>query len=275
METYWLELWRELAEAFLKPGPGADEGMVERFRAAHREKAARPDRLLGHVLTQVGAGASVLDVGAGTGRWTIPLAQAARRVTALEPTPAMEEMLRASIEKAGLENVEIAVAGWRDAAVEPHDVAVAAHSMYTSPDLLGFVRFMDGHARRACYLEMRLPPADGIIGELSLRIHGSTHDSPNAVVAYNALYAMGICVNVLVEEDCKYRVDATFDEALKRTKAHLRLEHTTEHDDLIRSTLEERLTQTEAGWRWPDGKRSALLWWEPGGPARERSAPRD
>jgi SAM-dependent methyltransferase len=263
VETDWLTLWKELSEAFLDPGPEADEGMANRFRTQRHAKAARPDELLDVVVARTGAGASVLDVGAGTGRWTIPLARKARRVTALEPSPAMREMLRAAVTDAGLGNVGVVAGGWEDAEVAPHDVAVAAHSMYTSPDLLGFVRFMDEHAKRACYLEMRLPPADGIIGDLSLRIHGRLHDSPNAVIAYNALHAMSIRVNVLVEEDARYRVDATFEEALARTRSHLRLEEGTEHDDLIRRVLEERLTQTDAGWRWPDGKRSALLWWRP------------
>src|SRR5690606_19921635 len=131
------------------------------------------------------------------------------------------------------------------------------HSMYTSPDLAGFVRFIERHARRGCFLELRLPPADGIVGRLSLHIHGSPHDSPNAVVAFNALHGMGIDVNVLVEQDVRYRVDPTFAAALERTRSHLRLAGTTHHDDLVRRTLEQGLTRVEGGWRWPDAKRSA------------------
>jgi len=260
-------LWKELAEAFLKPGQYADESMVRRYRVHELEESARPDELLDHVLTETGAGETALEIGAGTGRWTVPLARKVRRVTALEPTAAMAEMLHANLEKAGVANVDVVATGWEDAGVAPHDIVVAAHSMYTSPDLASFVRFMERHARRFCGMEMRLPPASGIVGQLSLRIHGSTHDSPNAVIAYNALYALGIDVNVLVEQDAKYRVDATFEAAMERTRSQLRLDATTEYDDLIRRTLEERLTRTDAGWRWPDGKRSALLWWAPEGRA--------
>jgi len=268
-------LWEELATAFLKPGQYADESMVRRYRVHDLGEAARPDTLLDRVVAEAGAEETALEIGAGTGRWTVPLARKVRRVTALEPTPAMAEMLHANLAKAGVTNVDVVAAAWEDAQIGPHDIVAAVHSMYTSPDLAGFVRFMERHARRSCFMEMRLPPARGIIGDLSLRIHGSTHDSPNAVIAYNALYALGIDVNVLVEQDATYRVDATLEDAMERTRSQLRLGDTTEHDDLVRRTLEERLARTEAGWRWPDGKRSALLWWEPGGPAREKGAPRD
>ncbi len=256
-------MWQELAEAFVKPVSDAHDGLVKRYRVHDRDKSMRPDELLDFVLTRTDPSDAVLDIGAGTGRWTVPLADRVRLVTALEPAPGMAEMLRANVVAAGAANVVVVGAGWEHATVGPHDVVVAAHSMYTSPDLAGFVRFMEEHARRACFIELRIPPADGIIGRLSLRIHGDVHDSPNAVIAYNALYALGIDANVLVETDVRYRVEPTLEAALERVKTHLRLDGTTEYDDLILRTLEERLTPVEDGWRWPDGKRSALLWWQP------------
>jgi FkbM family methyltransferase len=263
MENDWLTLWKELSETFLKPGPEPDRGMVERFRAQDRGRALPPDGLLDHVLETLDPGTTVLDIGAGTGRWTIPIARVAGRVTALEPASGMEEMLRANMVEAGTDNIDIVAAGWQEAQVERHDVTVAAHSLYTCPDLAGVVRFMERHARRTCFVELRILPADGVIVELAERIHGSPHDSPDAVVAWNALYSMGICANVLVEADAEYRTDATFDEALARAKSHLALDGPTAHDDLIRRTLSERLTRTDAGYVWPDGRRAALLWWRP------------
>jgi len=261
--TDWLELWRELAEAFIKPGPHADEGMVERYRAQDRGRALPGDSLLDVVLARIGAETSVLEVGAGTGRWTIPLARVVRQVTALEPSAGLGAMLRANLDEAGVGNVTVVPSGWQGADVAPHDVAVAAHSMYTSPDLTGFVRFMEAHARAACYMELRIPPADGVIGELSRRVHGIVHDSPNAVIAFNALYEMNICANVLIEDEARHPTSATFEEAVDRARSFLRLDGSSAHDELIRATLAERLTPTAAGYQWPDGKRSALLWWEP------------
>lgn len=263
-ETDWLALWRDLAEAFLRPQPDPDARMVERYRAWERNGTVRPDSLLDVVVNEVGADTTVLDVGAGTGRWTIPLARVARRVTAIEPTAGMEEMLRANLAAAGVTNVAIVPAALEDAVVEPHDVVVAAHSMYTSPDLAAFVGAMERHARAACFMELHLPPADGVIGELTRAIHGRFYDSPNALIALNALHSLGICANLLVEDEAEHWTDETPDEALERARRHLRLDGPSEHDELIRAVLAERLTRTDAGYRWPDGKRAALLWWRPG-----------
>lgn len=263
METDWFALWEELAIAFRHTGSAGGEEMVKRFRVREERKAERPDSLLDFVLARTGADATVLDIGAGTGRWTVPLARVARRVTALEPTPGMEEMLRAKVAAADLDNVDVVSSSWEDADVAPHDVVVSAHSIYLSPDLAGFVRKMERHARTACYLEIRIPPADGVVGELTRAVHGRFHDSPNAVIAFNALHSIGIYVNVLAEDALRPWTNDTFEEAFARAKRHLKLESSSAYDALIRKTLARRLTQTEGGYRWPDGLRSALLWWTP------------
>lgn len=263
VETDWLALWEELAVAFRETRPPGSARMVERFRAREREGPGPADELLAFILSRTGAGATVVDIGAGAGRWTVPLARAVRRVTAVEPTPAMEEMLREKVAAAGLTNVDIVPATWEDADVAEHDVVLGAHSIYMSPDLAGFVGKMERCARSACYLEMRLPPAGGIVAELTRAVHGRLHDSPNAVVAYNALHELGIEASVLVKDKVRYETSETFDDAVERATRQLRLASPGEHEALIREVLARRLVQTEAGYRWPDGVRSALLWWEP------------
>ena len=55
---------------------------------------------------------SVLDVGAGVGALTVPLARSVERVTALEPSPAMLEELRANLARHRLANVTCIAARW-------------------------------------------------------------------------------------------------------------------------------------------------------------------
>lgn len=262
-DTDWLALWEELAIAFRETRPPGSSRMVERFRAMESEGPAPADELLDFILSRTGAGQTVVDIGAGTGRWTIPLARAVRSVTAVEPTPAMEQMLRDKVAAAGLTNVDFVAATWEDADVGAHDVVLGAHSIYMSPDFAGFVAKMERCARAACYLEMRLPAADGIVAELTRAVHGRLHDSPNAVVAFNALHALGIEANVLVKGRVRYETSATFEDAVQRATRQLRLASPAEHEALIREVLARRLVETDAGYRWPDAVRSALLWWEP------------
>jgi hypothetical protein len=181
----------------------------------------------------------------------------------------MIDNLRGNIAVAGLNNIQIIRSSWEDAVVEPHEISVCSHAMYASPDLASFVRKMERYTTGTCYLAIRLPPADGVIGELSLGIYGRQHDSPNTIIAYNALYSMSIHANILVEKDIYHWSDNTFEEAFTRARRHLRLQSSTTHDKLIRDTLTRRLTIENNKYIWPDGMRSALLWWSPSPVSRQ------
>lgn len=262
MEIDWLELWRDLAS--LTMARAESGGWVNRYKIHARRKAGeRPDPLLDFVLQNIDSQSTVLDVGAGNGRWTIPVARIAKSVTAVEPSDTMLNILRENIAAANLNNIQIVPAPWGEASIEPHDVIVCVHAMYASQDFAAFVRKMERQARKRCYLAVRFPPHNGIISELSLSIYGHRYDSPNAIIAYNALYSMGIYANVLVEDDIYHWVNSTFEEALARAKRHLRLESSAAYDELIRDTLACRLSHVNNSYRWPDGMRSALLWWNP------------
>lgn len=260
-ETNWLELWRELSITAVRPmGRETTKRYEEHARS---RQAERPDPLLDFVRQNTGNQDTVLDIGSGNGRWIIPLAGVAGSATAIEPAELMAGILRGNIKAAGLDNIRVIPERWEDVSIEPHDIVTCAHAMYGDPDLASFAGRMERHARKMCCLAMRFPPHDSIIAELSRAIHGHSHDSPNAIIAYNALYSLGIYVNVLVEAGIHNWVNNTFDEAFERAKRHLRLESSTAHDELICDTLTRRLTRVNGSYLWPDGMRSALLWWQP------------
>lgn len=259
-ETNWLELWCQLVRA--TSHPDSDE-LVKRYETHSHTRAERPDPLLDFILKEISSSLSVIDIGSGNGRWTVPIARKAKKVIAVEPTKAMQNLLRENIYSAGVTNVQIIEAAWEEAVIQPEDIIVCAHAMYGSPDLESFVRKMESHARKGCYLALRLPPTDGILGEISSVIFGRRYDSPNAIIAYNALYSLGIYTNVLTEDTIFNWVNANFEDAFLRAKRHLHLETSTAYDALIRDTLRRRLIYSDNSYIWPDGMRSALLWWKP------------
>ena len=262
METDWLELWRDLVKSNYTARP---VNLWQRYEKHARKRSERPDPLLDFVIQDLDPQDTVIDIGSGSGRWAIPLAGRARSVSAVEPSPEMADLLRQNIAAAGVKNIQIIPATWEDASLPPHDVAVCVHAMYNSADLAAFVLKMERQARKKCCLAVRLLPADSILGELSLAVYGRRHDSANAVIAFNALYSMGIYANVMVEEGIYNWENATLKEAFIRAKRHLRLEDDPRYDSLIRETLEKRLTYKNNVYIWPDGMRSALLWWKPRG----------
>ncbi len=266
-ETGWSDLWDALAKQDLMSGSAGEAEMVERWRslAARLDDGSgqRPDLVLEFVLTMLTPEMTVVDVGAGVGRWTIPLAGRVRSVTAVEPVDGMRLVLQERVTAKGARNVRIEGAPWMDAILPKHDVVLAAYSMYTSTDLPAFARKMQATAGRFCGMAMRVPAHDGVLGELSREIRGTWHDSPNFVVGYNALLEAGFTPHVWVEPRAvRYLEDATLEDAMLRARRHLHLSDGT-HDALVASTLERRLTKTASGYRWPDWMRAALVWWEP------------
>ena len=264
--TNWVGLWRELASRDVQASAEGAAQMVERWRSLARKLDSGgtrdPDPLLDHLLGRLTPEMTVLDVGAGIGRWTLPLARKARRVTAVEPLRGMRQVLLERAAAQDITNLDVADTPWQETGVPPHDVAIAAHAAYTTPDLLGFVRKMEASALRTCYLALRVPAHDGIIGELSERIHRQWHDSPNFIVGYNLLLAAGFHPNVLMEPRAlRQWTDATVEAAVARAKRHLRLEDD-RHDGLILKVLSRRLVLADGAYRWPDGMRSALIWWD-------------
>lgn len=268
METRWAELWRQLASRDIQASAEGAAQMVERWRHVARrldaEGPGTPDALLDHILERLTPAMAVLDIGAGIGRWTIPIAKRARLVTAVEPLAGMRTVLVERAAAHGIANLGVIQTPWLTADVPPHDVAIAAHATYTTTDLVGFVRKMEASARRACYLALRLPAHDGIIGELSERIHGSWHDSPNFIVGYNLLLTAGFHPHVLMEpKPVRFWTDPTLDDAVLRAKRHLHLDDD-RHDGTIREVLSRRLTPRGGVYPWPDNMRSALIWWDTG-----------
>ena len=140
------------------------------------------------------------------------------------------------------------------------DVAIAVHATYTTPDLLGFVTKMEAIAQR-CYLVLRVPAHDGLIGELSALVHHQWHDSPNFIVAYNLLLAAGRYPDVLMEPaPTRHWQDPSLEAALARAKRHLKLADA-RHDEQIRTLLAQKLARIDGAYRWPDRMRSALIRW--------------
>jgi SAM-dependent methyltransferase len=130
------------------------ELFVRRAEAAH-ERTGDPTPTTARGLVALGSGGTVLDVGAGGGATSLPLAA---RCTGLIAVDGQPDMLDAVDRRAAGLGIPITtVAGrWPDVAPRtPHaDVAVCGHVAYNAPDLAEFVTELSGHARRRVVIEL-------------------------------------------------------------------------------------------------------------------------
>ncbi len=269
----WNSLWRELVAVKLhrrKKGFVAGQETDTWFSRARafdkgvKRRWAKPDSSREFILSQLDADATVLDIGAGTGAWSALLAPHVQRITAVEPSKAMIEVMHQSLRTQGITNVNIIQGLWPDVSVEPHDFSLCAHAMYNYPDLPTFVLRMNACTRRTCFLLLRAPSVDGVMAEAARRIWKQPLDSPNFIVAYNILLQMGIYANVLMEDTglWKPRTSASLEDALDDIKRHFALNRNTQHDKYLVQLLQRRLTFKGGLYVWPREMRSALVYWK-------------
>ncbi|WP_406311589.1 methyltransferase domain-containing protein [Streptosporangium sp. NBC_01639] len=110
---------------------------------------------LARVVEALPAGGSVLDVGAGTGAASLPLAGSMGELIAVDSSAEMLAELASRAERSGVPT-RIIRGRWPDVAAQTPaaDVAVAAHVVYNVPDLAAFLAELSGHARRRVVLEL-------------------------------------------------------------------------------------------------------------------------
>ncbi len=273
--TDWNALWRELVEIKARSRTGKlgkkPQGDIwadraHEYKEGVKRKWVRPDSSRDFILGRMNSDSTVLDIGAGTGAWSILLSPRAKHVTAVEPSPAMIEVMRESLAAEKITNVSIVQGSWPDVSVEPHDFSLCSHAMYACPDLTPFILKMAACTRRTCFLLLRAPTPDGVRAEAARHIWGQPLDSPNFTIAYNILLQAGIYANVLMEDTglWKPRMSSSLETALGEMKRFLALDESGEHDGYLMELLRRRLTWKDGKYFWPPEVRSALVYWEPG-----------
>jgi ubiquinone/menaquinone biosynthesis C-methylase UbiE len=91
------------------------------------------DLVLPKLSRLVDSGARVLEVGPGSGAFTLPIARTVKEVVALEPALTMRDVLTHNLSKAGIRNVQLVprhVEQGLDEMDGSFDLALASHSLY-------------------------------------------------------------------------------------------------------------------------------------------------
>jgi SAM-dependent methyltransferase len=265
----WAARWRDLVEVrrqrveglVPEAGIGFWDRRADQFRRLSEQYEPGADPLFALLTDALGSTGSLLDVGAGTGRYTLPLAARAGRVTAVEPSSAMRRHLAERVAAAGLTNVQIVPTTWEEAVVEPHDVVLAAHILYPIADIAPFVQRLVASARRAWFLTIRVEPMGAEFAPLWRDIWGSPYPlEPTLLDLYPLLFRLDLRANVRLKPFHGAGETATLEEAVAHARSRLFLpEGMSEHDERIRTFLREHMRQEGDRWRWPGQPQEAII----------------
>jgi SAM-dependent methyltransferase len=271
--TDWAKLWKELVEiknysrknGMETPGNGDIWSSKARdFNERVKQRWDKPDSTRKFMLSLLEPNTTLVDIGAGTGAWAILFSKHIQKVTAVEPSGAMAEVMLENIAEAGCNNIEIIREKWPDADPGMHDYTFCSHAMYGAPDFPAFIQHMIDRTRKMCFLLIRAPSPDGLITEAAQYVWGQPHDSPNFSIAYNILLQMGIYANVQIEDSDKwfFITSPSQEAALEEIKSRLGLGQESIYNSCLESLLARRLIKENDHYLWPGGVQSALVYWK-------------
>ena len=198
----WNALWN--AEILLTRRARLNAGRFWDGIAANGQgEACFPDEQTEAHLRRIAATAdeTVLEIGPGMGRLTVPLARTVRAVTVVDPSAGMLERLQTRAEAEGLTNLRTVHCAWEDAerggALGPHTVVVASYSLFMLDMRAQLERMQRLATGRVCLFvpaEPRMPEAVERI------LFGAVVSSRVAdhVLLFNLLHDMGIDADVEV-----------------------------------------------------------------------------
>ena len=95
-------------------------------------------------------GETWMDIGAGGGRYALPLALIVREVIAVEPSAAMRSALLQGIQDYNIRNIRLIEGRWPVKDPPAADVALIAHVGYDIEDIGPFLEAMEASTRRLC-----------------------------------------------------------------------------------------------------------------------------
>lgn len=257
---------REQAERLRtdRADPDIWKGNAGRFRPVE----VAEDPAVGPLADLAGTGGRAIDVGAGGGRHTVPLARRLREVVAVEPSPAMRAVLDEAIRSAGLSNVVVVPERWEEADVEPAELVFAAHVTYGIQLIEPFLRKIDRTARRAAALVAFANPPQHVIAPFWKAVYGEERlRLPCRDELVDVLRELGAEPELIDLPPQEVRPFGTPEEAFSELRRRVYTGTGTPDERRLRAAIPE-LTVERDGDLWPrdaEPNPMSIIWWVPGG----------
>jgi SAM-dependent methyltransferase len=268
------ERWRDQLEGWAIPQPLIDAAPespygfpAELFRQrALRSAEAEASFTTERALDVLPAGGTVLDVGAGGGATSLPLAARAGHLTGVDQQADMLAGFEAAARGAGVA-VDTVRGGWPDVGdgVAKADVVMCGHVAYNVPELAPFARALNDHANRRVVMEMTDRHPMSWMNDLWLTFHGLVRPTgPSYLDATAVVEELGFEPE---HEAVEHAGDPAVSGFARRDAAvalvRRRLCLSPDRDAEIAEALGERLAERGGLWAaGPPHRVVATIWWD-------------
>ncbi len=255
----WSDEWRKLVlGSSLRRGgdPFTSREFVEWYdlQLAHN---GYPGIMLDKIRSHLNKNSTVLDIGAGTGAFAIPLTQEVKEVTVVEPSAEMLTHLR---RKMDTPNLRIINQRWEDVDLEEigqHDMIIAAHSLYDITDIETALKKMISATKKHLYIIMGAGKSSFYTDIWRRFKEGEYHPPPSFIHLYNVLYELGISANVEMIKTPRDQVYLSIEQAAKHWI--IRLDLPPEKKDELRAYLLNCLKEKEGMLYLKEEGQSAVI----------------
>jgi 16S rRNA G527 N7-methylase RsmG len=206
---------------------------------------------------------SVIDIGAGTGRLTIPIAKQVKQVTAAEPSQNMAAFLKQKAQQENLTNITHLDVSCQDLKLDQnvsvHDVVISSYALFML-DIEQELLKIDSLAKKTVYLFYSA--SKWMDDEIQRIIFGDVVPLalPHYIYLYNILFDLGILSNVEITEYTHQENYSNLDEALKKYRENYNVNKDKENQ--IVNYLNTILVREADDQLWLRRKRKmAVIWW--------------
>ncbi len=238
--------------------------VAERFRVDPRRT---DDPVLDVLRSLAQSDEAWLDIGAGGGRFALPLALVVRKVTAVEPSAAMRSVLSDGMSEAGITNITIVESRWPSESGAPPleaDVSLMAHVGYDIEGIGLFLDAMEAATGRLCVAIMGEAPMAGLATLLWEPVHGEPRIR---LPALPELIALLIATGRLPEVRLVDRQAMTFDsydELLTMTRRQLWVRSGSERDQRLERLVRRHGVEHDRRWSFGEPPaRVGIVTWAP------------
>jgi len=151
LETDWAEHWKRLVEArqgqaWQFHDPAFWDKRARTFAAA---TSGRKDGFLDLLEPWLLPQRTLIDVGAGAGRYAAPLAERLDWVTAVEPSQGMRDLIPER------DNMTVIATDWEHAEPAPADLVICCHVLYGVSDAPAFIAKLEAAATERVFIQLR------------------------------------------------------------------------------------------------------------------------
>lgn len=262
-EVDWLKYWQEALKQKTDKNKDWDKA------APHFHKRAKKDDYHDLLFSKLilNENDSLLDLGCGEGSITLPIAKQVRKVTGVDSSTKMLELLNQRAQEQNIKNVDTILKSLEDISYEEigdYDVVLASRSLNGIIPIEETLKTINEIANKYVFITLFGPENWKIEKEFNEYIGKENKPFPEYNYMFNILYNMGIYANIERLDIKAYREYSSIEEAMDNGKFRLDLLNDDEKAQLRKYLNEILKKDSETGKLYNEKDKAdwILIWWK-------------